>query len=250
MTISVPTRTHVPVRLPTTLISSYVIFMGMVWAGTVAFAFILTAVVSFWNDISISGWLIVGQAARWFVLGAMWHLGWVMFELYITHGRTRRAFYGEAIMILIAFSLATALLYTLTFPIEAAYYGLFGWHQGLGDANFTSPFDLTSISIEAAAVFMLWGAGGFFVTTAWYRNGLLGGVAIAFGLVIVALSSIALGERDGPASLVLDILPVLAHPNGAPHLGVALSIHLAGTALLLALSWIWLRDMPVHAKSQ
>jgi hypothetical protein len=250
MSVSVPIRTHAPTRFPTNIAWSYVMFMGMVWAGTMVFAFVLTGVVSIWNEIEISGWLIVGQAARWFVLGTMWHLGWVMFELYLTHGRTRRAFYFEALMTLIAFSLCAAVLYAITFPIEAVYYGLFGWQQGLGDANFASALDMPAIAIEAAAIFLLWGTGGFFVTTAWYRNGLLGAAATAFGLLLVAISSIALGERDGPARLVLDRLPVLAQPDGTPNLPIAMLIHIAGTALLAALSWIWIRDMPVHAKSE
>ena len=251
MTASAPASTYVPWRFPAPLLSSYMIFTAMIWAGAVVFTFALTAFVSIWNEITMSGWLLVGQAARWFVLGAVGHLGWVMFELYLTHGRTRRAFYREALPFIGVFALCTAALYTITFPIEAGYYALFGWQHGFGEeALYASAFDLPMIALESALVFLMWGAGGFFVTTAWYRNTLLGTLAIVLGLACVVISSIALGERDGPAVLLLDILPVLSRPDGAPNMMAAIIVHLAMTAGFLALSWLWLRDTPVHGKSE
>lgn len=127
MTVSAPARTSRPWRFPAPLLSSYMIFAAMVWAGTAASTFALTAFVSIWNENTMSGWLFVGQVARWFVFGAIAHFGWAMLELYLTHGRTRRAFYREALPFIAAFALGCGALYTLTFPIEAGYYALFGW---------------------------------------------------------------------------------------------------------------------------
>lgn len=251
MTAPAPVRTHTPLRFPSPLLMSYLIFTAMIWAGTLLFAFTLTFAVSIWNEITISAWRIVGQAARWFVLGSMWHLGWRMFELYLTHGRTRRAFYLEALPFIAAFALCAAALYTLTFPLEALWYAIFGWHQGMGDAVlYDSAFDLPMIALESSTVFLLWAAGGFFVATAWYRSGLLGAATIALGLVCIVVSTVALGEREGPAYILLDRLPILVEPDGTPNVVIAVVIHLVMTAALLGLSWLWLRDMPVHGKSE
>lgn len=96
----------------------------------------------------------------------------------------------------------------------------------------------------------MWGAGGFFVATAWYRSPVLGAGTIVLGLACIFISSTTLGEREGPAGMLLDVLPVLARPDGTSSLAAAIIVHLAMTACFIWLSWLWLRDAPVRGKSE
>lgn len=257
MTTAILSRKPFPLRFPTPIFLSYMYFALLIWAAVAVFVFTTTAIVSIWNDIDTSGWSLAGQAARWFVLGLMCHLGWTMFELYITHGRTRRTFFLEAIAVLVTVALASALIFTLTFVLEAGYYGLMGWEQGISNSNlYTRGLDLPMIGLDAAITFILWAAGGFFIATALYRNGILGAAAILFGVGCVIVSTMVLGEPDGPGRMVVDRVGTLSDtasllmPDGSLNMAMISTVHIALAALLVGLSWLWLRDTPIKGKSE
>lgn len=250
---------YVPVRFPIRLVTDLAAFALMIWAGTLVTAFVLVFIVSFWHDISASAWHIVGQPARWFLFALAIHIGWTQFELYVAHGRTRRAFMLEALQFLAAFAPLMAVIFALSFLMEAGYYSLMGWTQGIGEdeAFYRSVFDIPLVLLQWTLTFGLWMAGGLFIGAMWYRSTVLGVVSLFVGIACALISTAAIGEvtinfgqGSNPASALVHAMLFIAVQASTHGIGAVVLLHVVMTALLIGLAWLVLRDAPIRGKSE
>lgn len=250
---------YMPTRFPTRLLTDLSAFVLMVWAGAVATAFILVLGVSFWHDITASAWHIVGQPARWFLFALAVHIGWTEFELYVAHGRTRRAFMLETLQFLAVFAPLVSVLFALTFLIEAGYYGLMGWTQGIGadETFYRSVFEVPLVVLQWTLTFGLWMAGGLFVGAMWYRSAVLGVaslvIGIAFALISVAAIgevAVSFGEQSNPISLVLHSLFFVARQASTSGIWSVVLLHVVMIGGMAGLAWLALRRVSIRSKSE
>lgn len=233
--------------IPRRLLSDQAIFALMVWAGFSLFIFALTFAVSLVRDIEVSGWNLAGQPARWFGFAIGIYVGYSLFPLYVTHGGTRKGFTAQALSFALAYGGLLGLLFTLTFPIEAGYYALMGWPQALhGTELYAQALDLPVVLVQWVLIMVLWVLGGIFMGATWYRGPIEGTLAIIFGIVLVGLSGMAIGNGDGPFEWVYR--QVLGSDRPGPF--EAIVLHLAAIAVLGLFTWAAFRDAPIHNKSE
>lgn len=234
---------HVPRRM----IFDYSAFAAIVVGPALVAVMVLTLVVSFWRPIEASGWDLSQQLANWFVLGTMAHVGTREFWLYVTHGQTRRNFFGEVSIFLVVFALVIALFYAVGFWIEAPFYRLMNWPQAAHEPTlYTDVLASHMVVLESWLTYLLWGAAGLFIGVAFYRNGLLGALAIGSGLVAAQAATLALGQDAGPVGALIrgGALP------SEPDLVVAALSHIACAAALMGLAWLVMRDAPIHSRAK
>ncbi len=227
------------------LLWAQIAFAAMIWAGFAAFVMLVTVAVSSWHEIEISAWDQASVAARWYTLFIGVHLGWSILPLVVTHGRTRREFMEQAVLFVAVFATATAAMVTVTFVIEAGVYRLAGWTQAVEAGQlYDSARQLHLIFVQAWLLIGLWLSGGIFISTAFYRNAALGGLAIGVSIVLAGISGIAISSDWGPFGAFYERLTG-EDSIGGP-LGVAL--HLACIAIVLALTWRVVRRIPIQSK--
>jgi hypothetical protein len=234
-------------HFPRRMLVDYSAFSAIIAAGAIAAIMVITVGVSIYRPIEASGWDLSQQIVNWFVLALCTHIGYREFSLYVTHGQTRRNFFGEAVIFVVLFALAMALLYALGFWIEAPLYALMGWPQAVHEPRiYAQVLDTPRVILEMWPSLLLWAAAGLALGAAFYRNGLLGTLYIGLGLLMAQLTSLAMGQDAGPVGVLvrMDIVP------GEINVPLALLAHLAATAFLLAAAWLAMRDAPIHARKQ
>lgn len=220
-------------------------FAAMIWAGFTLFMFSLTFAVSFFREIEVSGWNIAGQPARWFAFVIGIYIGWSALPLHVTHGGTRKGFMIRTLGFFLVYTAALTAMFTLSFIFEAGYYAMMGWPQDLHDTQlYAHPLDLALVLAQWFLIFGVWLWGGVLISTAWYRNAVLGALCIPLGLVAVSVSSFSISGDVGPMSWVRQFIP--AGPNT---IAIILA-HLAMIAIFAGLSWLAIRDVPIHTKSE
>ncbi|SMQ72851.1 hypothetical protein SAMN06295905_2140 [Devosia lucknowensis] len=230
-------------HLPLRMIGDYAIFAAMVAGGAVASIMLITVVVSFFRPIEASGWDIAQQLGNWFALGIAAHVGAREFWLYVTHGQTRRNFFGEASIFVAIFALVLAVFYSVGFWVEAPLYGVTGWPQLAHQPTlYTDVLALPMVLLESWLTYFLWGAAGLAIGAAFYRSLLWGSVMCGLCLFVAQLASLGLGQDAGPVGSLVRTGVVPAEPN----LALAIAVHVVGGAVLLCGAWIAMKDAPIH----
>ena len=220
------------------------LFAALIWVAYSVIVFIVLAVVSLFIDIEASGWDVASQPARWFAFVIGVHLGWSALQLHVTHGGTRRGFMVQMTGFILAYAAVLAGLYALSFLAESGLYALAGWPQALnGPALYETAFDVPLVLLQSFLVFALWTVGGLFIAAAWYRNGLLGGLAIPLGLVAISVSTYTISGDIGPMNWVRQFVP----PR--PGIGPTVLAHAAMFAVFVGLAWLVVRDVPIRNKA-
>lgn len=247
MTMSTVGITRTEPVFPTRLLREQALFATIVWAGFTLFVLLLTLGVSLVRDIEVSGWNVAGQMTRWFGFAIGIYVGYTLFPLYITHGGTRRGHAIRSALFVLCYGPLLGLLFTLSFPIEAALYVLMDWPQALHEPQlFAGPLDLPMALVQWVLIMTLWAAGGVFIGSAWYRNAALGSLAVVVSLLFAGLSAMAIGGDSGPHLWVYQQL----FGGERPGTVMAVLLHLLSIAALLGLTWFVLRDAPIHSKSE
>lgn len=220
----------------------------VVWCGFVVFVGAVTLAIAYWTDISTSVWQQAGiQAAGWYALAIGIHLGYEVMPLHITHGQTRREFGVQAGKFMLAFSAALAALNTAGFIVEAGLYGVAGWPRGLEDRHlYDSPWQLHLIFAESWLRLALWNAGGIFLGAAFYRDDKLGALAIIAAILIAGVAGTVFGSDWGPPPSWL-FARFIAAAEAHPVIGVPL--YLACITLVLTLTWLIVRDIPIRNRT-
>ena len=247
MTANARTRreTTLP-RFPKRLLEEHIGLALLVWAGYATFVLLLILGVAAVREIEISGWDQAAEAVRWYALFIGVHIGWSVLPLHVTHGQTRREFLAQAAMFVPIFAAVVSLLVTVTFAGETALYRLAGWSQDV-DARqlFGSARELHLIFLQSWLVTAMWTAGGVFLGVAWYRSDGLGSLAIGLSVLLAGISGITVGSDWGPFGSVYEWFTGDQEVSRS----VAVGNHLALLALLLGLTWLAVRDVPIRNKA-
>jgi hypothetical protein len=182
---------------------------------------------------------------RWFALFIGVYLANTILPLHITHGQTRREFSIQAVVFIVLFAAALAVLITLGFLLEAGLYRLAEWPHDLSENHiFTSVRQIPLIFIEYWLVLALWTAGGAFIAAGFYRSESLGALTIPLAMVPAAIAEIAYGSSWGPLTFVLERVA----DSSGKSLALALPLGAASIALMLAMTWPIVRDIPIRPK--
>ncbi len=227
------------------MLGDYSIFAAMVAAAALVAVMLITVFVSFFRPIEKSGWDLAQQLGNWFALGIAAHVGAREFWLYVTHGQTRRNFFGEASIFVAIFAAVLALFYALGFWIEAPLYAAMGWPQEAHEPTiYRSVLSAPMVLLESWLTYFVWGAAGLAIGAGFYRSTLWGVVTIGVAMFVAQMVSLSLGQDAGPIG---SLVRVGAVPD-QPDLLVASLVHLAGGAVLLGAAWIAMKDAPIHAR--
>lgn len=228
------------------LYSEQAMFAVLVWLAATVAVFAITTVTSFFRPVEISGWHIASQAVRWFCLAIGIYLGWSILQLHVAHGGTRRGYWIRMLTFCAAYTPLVALLYTVSFLAESGYYSLLGWQHVMDERSlYSSASELPLVFIESLLLFTLFLLAGLFLSVMWYRGGITGGLSIVVGLVCATLSGYSLGNYETPFDL--DWIEWLRPQE--PSLSTALMFHIGMYLALAGLTWLAVRDIPIHSKS-
>jgi hypothetical protein len=218
-------------------------FLAMVWAGYLALFVAVTVAIAVFGSVRTSVWEQASQLPRWFTLFIGVYLTGTYLRLAVAHGRTRREFMAQASAFLVAYSALFAVLMTLGFVVETAIYRLGGWPQTLNrDHLFTSPGQLGRIFVAFWLVFAVWTVVGAMIAAAFHRNGLLGVLGIAAGLLLIVPTELAVGFN--PVPVVSALVELATVPVAA-----IVAMCAGSFALALALTWAIVRDTPIRPRS-
>lgn len=218
-----------------------------VWGVFVIAVAVVTGIVSRSVEIEESAWVIASSVPPWYMLGCGVYMTAVYLPLYIAHGTTRRSFMAQATPYMVVVTGVGAALMAAGFGIERMLYGLMDWPQDLPedhDALFSSADQYGMIFLTFWLEFLLFFVVGAFVAAAFYRRawgGLAGWLVIPVGLVLTAAAELAL-QQNAPA-------PVLTVFDVEPSTPVVVAVCLGAFAIGLALTWAFVRDLPLRSKA-
>ncbi len=217
----------------------------VLWAGFLLFVLMVTAIVSGFRPVAVSGWDVASQLPRWYVGAFGVYLTAVYLPLYVAHGISRRRFAVQAAPLAVVFALVYGALMALGYLIERFVYRMFGWTQALTQAHlFDAPTQFGTIMLEFAAVFAVWIAAGGLVGAAFYRDPGLGILSIPVGLAMLGVIESATGPDMfafvGWLLAGLGISIEQATPTGAAMIAPVL------VAVGFALTWALVRDVPMR----
>lgn len=238
------TRSWFPARL----LQQHVQFTVAVWLSASLFVFVVTFAVSLFRDIEISGWHQAAGIVQWYAaIVAGVHFGWTLLPLHVTHGQTRREFTTQTAVFIVIFAAVLSLMVAATYIVEAAIYELAGWPQEFDDrdALYDSGLQVHLIVLQHWLTITLWTIGGFFVAASWYRHDVLGVIALIISIGIAGVSLSSFSADGGPLGYTYEWITNGRSMN-AP---VAVVSHLVLIALVSALSWLVVRDLPIRSKS-
>lgn len=249
-----PAQRRTPQRFPRQLVEDQTVFALVLWAGFFGTVMLFVLGLSFWREITISGWDVAAQIVLWFGLFIGVHVGWSVMPLYITHGYTRREFMRQALQFLAIYVTVLAVLIAAGFLLEAWVYRLAGWPQIIADERlYDSGLQLHLIFVESWMQCALWTVAGFFIAALWYRNDGLGALAILVAILAAGISGLMFGSAArGPVPIGRLFRRFFGDPYFAEqvvYVVVGAIVHVALIALLLTLSWAAIRSVAIRSKS-
>ena len=219
----------------------------LTWIGFTLTILGITFAIAALAEVTQSIWEPASQVPRWFAFAMGVHLAYGVMPLHIAHGQTRREFARQAVVLMLMFAAATAVLMTAGFVIERVVYAIADWPQTLTEEHlYSSTSDYPLIYLEHLLVMLVWMAGGALIGASFYRGGALGGLMIGVGIVAAGLTGWVLGSVQGwgPGQLLQRALE-----SDAPPLFVSVVAVLGIAAGLLALTWRVVRDIPLKNKT-
>jgi hypothetical protein len=199
-----------------------------------------------WSDVDNSIWEDMIQIPRWyaFVMGIF--LGSKLLPMNITHGRTRKDFAKEAAVFILVLSLWIAILISAGWLLETVLFRIADWPQTLSsDHLFSRPTQVPLVILEYWFIFGIWLAFAAFIGAAFYRFDWNGLVLLIPAVIPVSLAETSIGQTWGPLTL-LDRWFSFDGPNSNV---ASAAIALGSFALLMAMSWPVIRDVPIRRKS-
>lgn len=218
-------------------------YLAMVWAGYLALFVAVTIAIAIFGSLHTSVWEQASQLFRWFALFIGVYLTGTYLRLAVAHGRTRREFMAQASAFLAVYSALVAALMTLGFLVETAIYRLGGWPQTLArDHLFDSPDQLGRIFVAYWLVLAVWTVVGAMIAAAFHRNGPLGVLGMAVGVLLIMPTELAVGFNSVPVGSALVELARAPAP-------AIVALCPASFAVGLALTWAIVRDMPIRPRS-
>lgn len=190
-------------------------------------------------EVTGSLWRGATQWLHWFAIGMGVYLTAVYLPLYVSHGRTRRAFAAGAAVFAVALALWLGVATLVGYAVETGIYHLLGWADLLIDPHpLRSVGSALTLFSEHAAVYLAFTTVGAVAGAAFYRRvwlGLLLAVpclAVIVGTAVVMFDDGAIFwlpiDREGSA-LLLRLVPSLL-----------------ATVVAMAVGWWIVRDVPLR----
>ena len=167
-------------------------------------------------------------------------------ELHLTHGQTRREFALMATVFVVVFAAFVALLMTVGFLLERVLYRVADWpHRLDNDHLYSSTVQVHAIFTEFWLMILIWTSAGALVGSAVYRNSNEGWLAIPLALIPIGVGEHRHGRRLGANRIRGSVVRRSVGPPRGRDLRSACS----PLRLALAMTWPFLRDIPVRQKS-
>jgi hypothetical protein len=230
------------------MIESYLSLSALIWLGMLVVVTAIIVGIAYWDTVRRSIWDdAVNTAPQWWAAIIAGYAAFQFLPATISHGGTRREFGIQATMFSIIFAAGLAVMVAIGFLLEAALYGVMDWPRGVTEGHiFTSGTQVHLILIEYAFKYLVWVAAGALVGAAFYRSDDFGWSIVGFVWIPVSLSEMALGLRSGTP---ITLLNRVWEPPTVPAV-LALAISLAMAAVIAAVGWYVIRDVPMRSKSE
>jgi hypothetical protein len=243
MTVAQQTRTW---TYPRRMLEELLGLTLLVWGGFVVVIAGIIIGIDIFDTISGSVWEPATQVTRWFAMAIGVYVGHKLLPRYVTHGQTRRDFAIQAAIFIVVFAAALAVLIVAGYLLEMGLFEVAGWSQTISnDHLFTRAGQLPLIFAEYWLMFLVWTAVGALFGAGFYRSDEAGMLTIPLALIPLALADLAIGIDWGPVGfLVTRVFDPLDPP-----LAVSLVISLASAALAMAMTWPFVRDIPIRNTS-
>lgn len=236
-----PARTGRTWRFPRLIIEDHIVLAAMIWAGFMVTVIGVAVGIDYFSEVSGSVLVNAANFASWYIA---FLTGYVMYQnvpMFIAHGRTRRDTAIEAVMFMVIFAVAGALLITAGYLLEYVVYGIAGWPRDMSGSHlFSTHTEVLAIFWEYWLTFLVWAAAGGFAGAAFYRYDGGGWLALIPAGLLVSLA----GVNSGPTFMgfVFRWLPSVEITSVPLFTALATVCFLTG----LALTWPIIRDMPIR----
>lgn len=230
-------------RFPRLIIGDHVALAALLWLGFMVTVIGVAVGTAYFNEVTES---VLGYASTfvpWYVAFMSGYIVYQYVPLSIAHGRIRRDCAVEAVVFMVVFAAAVALLMVASYLVEYVVYELADWPRDLAGTHlFSSHTDVLAIFWEYWLTFLVWASAGGFAGAAFYRYDAGGWLALIPAGALVSLA----GMRSGPTFMgfIFRWLPSLETTSIAVFTVVAI----AGFAIGLAITWPILRDVPIHKR--
>lgn len=218
-------------------------------AGLFLAVLVLVTVVAQFGEVRISGWETATQLVRWFLGGVGVYATAVHLPLYVTHGRTRREVATDGGVFLAAYAAIVGVLLAVGFVLESVVYRMAGWTQGLESPHlFTSTDQYHLLVVEYVLMAVVWLAAGAMLGAAFYRSELIGTALIPVALAAVMAVEVATGPGYfGPVPP--PVVEFLGLDLGVASAWGAAGVTAVASAVLAAITWVIVRDIPIRAQA-
>lgn len=218
----------------------------------VPFALVVGAIIlgiSNFGTVNTSIWEKASQVPRWYAGAIGVHMTALYLPAYIAHGATRKEFFRQAPVAVLAFCAVLAALMTLGFAIEAFVYRAAGWPQTLSSPHlFDSVSQYPMVFAEFGLAFTVWAAGGLLLGAAFYRNPGLGFLMIPVAITALLYLEAALGS-DGTVNALPPLLAFLDLAPDTVSLPRALGVAAGCSTVVGLLTWLIIRSMPIRSQA-
>ncbi|MFI0419954.1 hypothetical protein [Spongiactinospora sp. 9N601] len=227
---------------PRRLLAANLYFTLIVYAIFVVVVMGVAVAIGVLGDLESSVWERAVQAARWYVLVIGITVVRLYLPVYVAHGRTRREFAGQAAVFTLLFAPAVSALTALGYLLEGLVYRLGGWPHQIADRHlFGGPGQVPLVLAEYWAQYLVWVSAGVLLGAAFYRLS-VGGVL----LIPVAAVPVILVHSATDLIQALPIIGRLPMPDLPGTTGMAITAAIGGCVLVFALTWTFIRDMPIR----
>lgn len=222
------------------------------WAGFVAVIAAIITGIAIFDTVDESIWDTASRFTLWYVAFIGGYLTYTMLPLYVTHGQTRREFAAQVAVFIPSFSAIGALLNTLGFVLERGLYSIADWPQEVSSNQlYSSPTELPLIFLAFFLLYLVWTSAGALIGAGLYRSERSGtemtvAVALVLTLVPTATAGIVSGDSLGPLRTAFEFF--MEQPGDIPA-AVSIVVALVSFLLILALTWSFVREVPIRSRS-
>lgn len=182
--------------------------LAMLAGAAFVFAMVLVFIVSFFTDIEISAWEIVGSIAPWYVAVMGGWITYVMAPMIVAHGKTREFAFREWLTTGIFMTVLGAILMTAGYLLEHLIYNIADFEGKTSPENFfDSATEVHLVLLQYLLFFAVWFALGGFVGVSLYKSDDWGWISIPVAIAIAGATGTLGYSSNGFMGVVRRIVP-------------------------------------------